>query len=96
MLNFGNIDNWENPTAASNTYEKELTRVLNQLTPEKTKLILKKEKRPWYNDEVANMKRVLRRSKKIGVRNGTMISWKAYQQVRRSCQIKLLKRRSKQ
>ena len=36
VLDFGNIENWENPTAASDTYEKELTRVLDQLAPEKT------------------------------------------------------------
>ena len=61
---------------------------MNQLAPEKTKLILKNEKRPWYNDEMANMKTAVR-SKKIWVRNGTMISWKSNQQVRRFYQIKM-------
>ena len=28
-LNFGNVENWENPSIASEIYEKELTRVLN-------------------------------------------------------------------
>ena len=48
LLDFGNIENWENPTTASDIYEKELTRVLDQLTPEQTKLFIKKERKPWY------------------------------------------------
>ena len=62
LLDFGNIANWENPTVASNTYEKELMRVLDKLAPKKTKLLINKEKKPWY-DEVGNMKRALRRTK---------------------------------
>ena len=63
-------------------YKNELTRVLDKLAPEKTKLFIKKEKRPWFNEYVANMKRVLRRCEKIWVRNGTEDSWRAYQQAR--------------
>ena len=55
LLDFGNIKNCEIPFTGSDIYEKELTRVLDQLTPEKTKLFIKKEKEPWYDEEVANM-----------------------------------------
>ena len=41
------------------------------------------------------MKRVLRRSEKICIRNGTMISWKAYQQVRRFYQIRFAEKKIK-
>ena len=73
LLDFGNIENWENPTTTSDIYEKELTRVLDQLAPEKTKLVIKKEKKPWYDEEVANIKRALRRSEKIWIRNSFKI-----------------------
>ena len=63
ITRFRNITNWENPTGASNTYEKELMRVLDQLAPEKTKLLIKKEKKVWYDEEVADMKRALGRRK---------------------------------
>ena len=46
--------------------EKELKRELDQLASEKTKFLLRKEKRPWYNEEVAIMKRALRKSEKSG------------------------------
>ena len=76
--------------------KKELTRILDQLAPEKTKLFIKKERKPWYDEEVANMKRAVRRSEKIWVRNGTMISWNIYQHIRRLHQIKIVEKRSKQ
>ena len=95
VLYFGNIDNCENLTSASDTYEKELRRVLDQLAPKKTKLLIKKEKRPWYDEEVAIMKRALRRSEKIWIRNSYTICWKAYQQVRKLYQSKIVKRKIK-
>ena len=69
---FGIIRRWtyqelgKNPTTTSDIYEKGLTRVLDQLTPEKTKVFIKKEKKPWYDEEVANMKSALRRGEKSG------------------------------
>ena len=88
VLEFGNIDDRENPTAASDTYEKKLIRVLDKL-PERTKLLIKKEKKPLYDKEVAVMKRALRRSEKIWIRNSTTICWKVYQQVRKLYQSKI-------
>ena len=88
LLDFGKVDNWENPTSARNTYEKELKRVPDQLAPEKSKLHIKKEKRPWYDEEVAIMKRALRRSEKIWIRNSSMICWKVYQQLRKLLSVK--------
>ena len=41
------------------------------------------------------MKRALRRSKKIWVRNRSTISWKSYQQVRRFYQIKITEKKIK-
>ena len=65
-IDFGSVENWENPTLASEKYEKELTRVLDQFAPQNTKLIIKRDKRSWFN-EVANMKRALRRCEKSGL-----------------------------
>ena len=45
-LNFGNIDNIVDLDLVNEKYENGLTRVLDQLVPEKTKLLTKKEKRP--------------------------------------------------
>ena len=36
--------------------------VFDQLAPEKTKLPIKKEKKPWYDEEIADMKSALKRS----------------------------------
>ena len=94
VLDFGNTDNWENPTLASDTYEKELKRVLDQLVPEKTKLLIKKEKRPWYDEEVAIMKRK-RTSEKIRMRNSSTICWKAYQQVSKQYQSNMAEKKIK-
>ena len=58
-------------------------RVLDQFAHEKAKLLIKKEKKSWYDEEIADMKRALRRSEQIWIRNSTMICWKAYQQVRK-------------
>ena len=96
LLDFENIKNWENLTTTSDIYEKEVTRVLDQLTPKKTKLFIKKEKKPWYDKEVANVKRAFRRSEKFWVINGTTMNWNAYQQVRKLYQIKIAEKRSKQ
>ena len=43
-------------------YEEELSRVLDQLASERTKQITRIEKRPWFNDDIAGLRRVLRRS----------------------------------
>ena len=65
-LNFGNIENIEDLDLVNEKYENELTRVLDQLAPEKIKLFIKKEKRPWFDQDVANMKRVLKRCERSG------------------------------
>ena len=96
MLDFGNIADWENPSTANETYEKEQMRVLDQLAPEKTKLLIKKEKKPWYDEEVTNTKKSLRSSEEIWIRNSTMISWKAYQQLRKLYQENIPEKRSRQ
>ena len=67
-LNFGNIEKIEYLDFVNEKYENELTRVLAQLAPERTKLFIKKEKRSWFNEDIANMKRVLSRCEKIWVR----------------------------
>ena len=65
-LNFGNIENIEDLDLVNEKYGNELTRVLDQLAPKKTKLFIIKEKRPWFDEDIANMKRVLRRYKNPG------------------------------
>ena len=74
-------------------YENELTRVLDQLAPEKTKMFIKKEKRPWFNEDIANMKRVLRRCEKVWVRNRIEDSWRTYQQARSLYQGKIVEKK---
>ena len=92
-LNFGSIENKKDLELVNEKYENELTRVLNQLTAEKMKLFIKKEKRPWFDEGIANMKRVLRRCENIWVRNGTEDCWRVYQQARRLYQGKIVEKK---
>ena len=43
-LDMGNIENMEDLTLVNEKYEEELSRVLDHLTPEKTKFVTRKEK----------------------------------------------------
>ena len=52
-LDFGNIDNLDDLQSVYNKYENEVTRVLNQLAPERTKLLTNCEKRPWFDQDIA-------------------------------------------
>ena len=86
-----NIENMEDLKLANRKYEEELSRVLDHLAPEKTKIITKK-KRPWFED-VANLRRLLRKSEKIWLRIGSDDSWSAYKQIRKQYQSKLVEKK---
>ena len=60
-LDLGNIKNIEHLTLVNEKYEKELSRVLDHHAPEKTKFVILKEKRPWFDVDVANLRILLRR-----------------------------------
>ena len=90
-LDLGNIKNMEDLELFNRKYE-ELSRVLDHLAPEKTKFITKKEKRPWFDEHVANLGRLLRRSEKIWLRVGSDDSWSAYKQIRKQYQDKLMEK----
>ena len=64
-LDFSNIENIGDLDSVYNKYENELTRVLDQLAPEKTKMLTNREKRPWFDQDIAYQKRVFRRCEKI-------------------------------
>ena len=52
------------------------SRVIDQLAPERTKQITRKEKRPWFDDDIAGLRRVLRRSEKIWMRIRSENNWR--------------------
>ena len=64
----GNIENMRDLELVNRICEEELSRMLNHHAPEKTKFITKKEKRPWFDEDMAILKEVLRRSEKIWMR----------------------------
>ena len=82
-LNCGNTDNLDELQSVYNKYENELTRVLNQLAPERTKFLTNWERRPWFDQDIAYQKRVLRRCEKIWLRYRTEACWQAYLHARR-------------
>ena len=53
-LDLGDIENMEDLELVNRKYVEELSRVLEHLAPQKTKFITKKEKRPWFDEDVAN------------------------------------------
>ena len=67
-LDLGSIEDTRDLELVNRIYEEELSRVLNHLAPEKTKFITKKEKRPWFDEDMAILRRILRRSEKIWMR----------------------------
>ena len=77
-LNFGNAVDMEDLDLVWEKYENELTRVLNQLAPERTRLLTHRDKRPWFDQDIASEKKVLRRCKKIWWRFRTKACWHAY------------------
>ena len=54
ILDLGHIENMRDLELINKAY-KELSRVLVQLAPERTKQIAKKEKRPWFEDDLAGL-----------------------------------------
>ena len=58
-------------------YEEELSRFLDHLTPEKTKFLTMKDKRPWFDEDVANLRRLLRRFEQMWLRIRSDNSWNA-------------------
>ena len=86
-LDIGNIKNTRDLELVNRIYEEELSRVLNHLAPEKTKFITKKEKRPWIDEGMAILRRVLRRSEKIWTRIRSEDSWSGYKKLENSIKI---------
>ena len=89
-LDLGNIENMRHLILVNRIYEEELSRVLNHLAPEKTKFISKKEKRPWFDEDMPSLGWVLRRSEKIWMRIRSEDSWSAYKQIRKQYQDNLM------
>ena len=89
-LAFCSINNQHDLQSVHNKYENELTRVLNQLAPERTKLLTNWEKTPWFNQDIAYQKRVLRIHEKIWMRYRTKTCWQAYLHVRRQYHSKVV------
>ena len=52
-LDLGNMEDMRDLELVNKIYEEELSRVLNHLAPEKTKFITKKEKRSWFDEDMA-------------------------------------------
>ena len=92
-LNFGNTEEMEDLDLVYEKYENELTRVLDQLAPDRTKLLTNRDNRPWFNQALASQKRVLRRCKKIWLRYRTEACWQAYQHARRHYQGKIVEKK---
>ena len=88
-LDLGSTENMEEVTLVNEKYEEELSRVLNNLAPEKTKFVTMKEKRPWFDEDVANLRRLLRRFEKVWLRIRSNNSWNANKQIRKQYQHKL-------
>ena len=92
-LDLGNIENMKDLLLVNRIYEEELSRKLNHLAPEKTKFITKKEKRPWFDKDMAILRRILRRSQKIWMRVRSEDNWKAYKKIRNQYQYKLMEKK---
>ena len=69
--------------------------MLDQLAPERTKQIIRKEKRPWFDDDIAGLRRVLRRSEKIWMRIRSENNCNIYKQIRKWYQDMLTERKKK-
>ena len=89
-LDLGNIKNMEDLTLVNEKYEEQLSRVLDHLAPERTKFVTMKEKRLWFDEDVANLRRLLRRSEEIWLRIRSDNSWNTYKQITKQYQHKLV------
>ena len=89
-LDLGNIKNMEDLTLVNEKYEVELSRVLDHLAPEKTKFITMKENRPWFDEDVANLRQLLRIFEEIWLRIRSDNSWNPYKQIRKQYQHNLV------
>ena len=67
-LDLGQIKNMRDLELGNRTHQEELSRVLNHLAQEKTKFITRKGKRPWFDEDISSLRRVLRRSEKFWMR----------------------------
>ena len=67
-----------------------MSRVLDHLAPEKTKFVTMKKMRPWFDEDVANLRRLLRRFENVWLRIRSDNSWNAYKQIRKQYQHKLV------
>ena len=91
-LDLGHIENMRDLELVNRTYQEELSRVLNHLAPEKTKFITRKEKRPWFDEDISSV-RLLRRSEKIWMRIRSEKSWSVYKQIGIQYQDKVMKKK---
>ena len=82
-LDLVNIENMRDLELVNRIYEEELSRMLNHLAPERAKFITKKEKRPWFDEDRASLRRVLRRCENFWMRICSEDSWSAYKQIRK-------------
>ena len=55
-LDLGHTENMRDLELVNRTYQEELSRVLNHLAPEITIVITRKEKRPWFDKDISNLK----------------------------------------
>ena len=83
LIAFNNINSLDDLQSVYDKYQEELTRVLNQLAPERTKLLINQEKRPWFDQDIAYHKRELRTYEKIWLIYRTEACLQAYLHLRR-------------
>ena len=86
ILDMGHTQNMRDLELINETYKEELSRVLDQFALERIKHITRKEKRPWFNNDIAGLRRVLRRSEKIWMRIRSENNWSIYKQIRKQYQ----------
>ena len=85
-LDLGHTENMRDLELINKTYEEELSGMLYQLAPGGTRHITRKEKRPWFNDDIASLRGVLRRSEKPWMRIRSENNWSIYKQIRKQYQ----------
>ena len=93
ILDLGHTKNMRDLELINKTCKEELSRVLDQLAPERTKQITRKEKRPWFDDDIAGLRRILRRSEKIWMRIRSENNWIIYKHIRKQCQNMLTEKK---
>ena len=93
ILDLSLTENMRDLELINKTYEEEFSRVLDQLAPERTKQITRKEKRLWFNDDIAGLRRILRRSEKIWMRIKSENNWTINKQIRKQYQNMLTEKK---